>query len=376
VSFFINGPLKAAFLCVMEKKKAAINKAPLLGVVDARFPVIAHHRCAHDTPYTVWAPHRAYQFHGQSYENQQGFRGLRGCIGAAFNLRTHLRKRQEHGHDTWVAFLDLVKAFDTTSREMLWGMLCKLGCPRRFVNRIKAPHGTVIILLKRGDSEIRCPSYGGVRQGDILGPPLFNLYMAAVSLTFKKLKTTADCDVLTCTTGFVIHGVPRKTTGDDVTVNEQLCADDTALMNRTREDLADDLKLLSAHFVDFGMLMHEGAPGKESKTEAMYIARQRARHVDYSTFDGADRSAIALGDCDVFADLTTYNDRRTPGRRLIPFVKRFCYLGSIIDETLNDEEDVSNRILKAPSTFGRCRNEFFARADVPERRGDDFTLHL
>jgi hypothetical protein len=44
------------------KKKAAINKAPLLGVVDARFPVIAHHRCAHDSPHTVWAPHRAYQY--------------------------------------------------------------------------------------------------------------------------------------------------------------------------------------------------------------------------------------------------------------------------------------------------------------------------
>jgi hypothetical protein len=47
---------------VLLKKKAAINKAPLLGVVDARFPVIAHHRCAHDSPYTVWAPHRAYQY--------------------------------------------------------------------------------------------------------------------------------------------------------------------------------------------------------------------------------------------------------------------------------------------------------------------------
>ena len=39
-----------------------MNKAPLLGVVvDARFPVIVHHRCAHDSPCTVWAPHWAYQ---------------------------------------------------------------------------------------------------------------------------------------------------------------------------------------------------------------------------------------------------------------------------------------------------------------------------
>ena len=44
-----------------------MNKAPLLGVVvDARFPVIVHHRCAHDSPCTVWAPHRAHQFLGKS----------------------------------------------------------------------------------------------------------------------------------------------------------------------------------------------------------------------------------------------------------------------------------------------------------------------
>jgi hypothetical protein len=63
------------------KKKAAINKAPLLGVVDAHFPVIAHHRCAHDPPCTVWAPHRAHQSEGATAvaESSGGAKKMRKC---------------------------------------------------------------------------------------------------------------------------------------------------------------------------------------------------------------------------------------------------------------------------------------------------------
>jgi hypothetical protein len=105
------------------------------------------------------------------------------------------------------------------------------------------------------------------------------------------------------------------------------------------------------------MRMHEGAPGKPSKTEAMYIAKQKARYEDYSTFDGADRSVIALDDPDLFADIMI--DQRTPGYRFIPFVRRFCYLGSIIDEKLDDAADVATRIQRASSTFGRHRKKIF-----------------
>ena len=96
---------------------------------------------------------------------------------------------------------------------MLWVVLRKLGCPDRFVARIKALHDEVIVLIRKGDAEIRCDSCGGVRQGDILGPPLFNLYMAAVLLTFKELKQSEDCTFLTSSTGFIFHGVPRTTKG-------------------------------------------------------------------------------------------------------------------------------------------------------------------
>ena len=46
------------------------------------------------------------------HETQCGFRGGRGCGDAIFTLKQLIRKRREHGLETWVLFIDLVKAFD------------------------------------------------------------------------------------------------------------------------------------------------------------------------------------------------------------------------------------------------------------------------
>ena len=66
---------------------------------------------------------------GLDQESQCGFRPGRGCSDAVFTVKMALKKRQEHGLETWVFFLDLVKAFDCVPRELLWVMLCKFGVP-------------------------------------------------------------------------------------------------------------------------------------------------------------------------------------------------------------------------------------------------------
>ena len=53
------------------------------------------------------------------HEMQCGFRGKRGCADAIFTLKQLIRKRREHGLETWVLFIDLVKAFDRVPREAL-----------------------------------------------------------------------------------------------------------------------------------------------------------------------------------------------------------------------------------------------------------------
>ena len=54
---------------------------------------------------------------------RSGFRGNRGTIDELFSICVALQKRKEHNLETWALFIDLVKAFDTVSREALFEQL-------------------------------------------------------------------------------------------------------------------------------------------------------------------------------------------------------------------------------------------------------------
>ena len=53
------------------------------------------------------------------HESQCGFRAGRSCSDAIFTIKMALKKRKEHGLESWVLFVDLVKAFDRVPRELL-----------------------------------------------------------------------------------------------------------------------------------------------------------------------------------------------------------------------------------------------------------------
>ena len=63
------------------------------------------------------------------HEAQCGFRPGRGCADAVFTVKLAMKKRREHGLESWILFIDLVKAFDRVPRELLWCVLLKFGVP-------------------------------------------------------------------------------------------------------------------------------------------------------------------------------------------------------------------------------------------------------
>ena len=79
------------------------------------------------------------------HENQVGFRPKQGCSGGVFNLRIAMKKRREHGCETWLFFLDLVKAFARVPRDMLWSLLSKFGAPPKLIAMLKALHAKVLV---------------------------------------------------------------------------------------------------------------------------------------------------------------------------------------------------------------------------------------
>ena len=61
------------------------------------------------------------------HKSQCGFRPGRGCTDAIFTIKMAFKKRREHGLESWVLFLDLVKTFERVPREMLWEIPGKFG---------------------------------------------------------------------------------------------------------------------------------------------------------------------------------------------------------------------------------------------------------
>ena len=127
------------------------------------------------------------------HEAQCGFRPGRGCADGIFTVKTALRKRREHGLETWVMFLDLVKAFDRVPRELLWKILEKFGVPEKIIFLLRSLHQNVCVKFSVCDIEHSMKSIIGVKQGDILGPVLFTFHIAAIMSTWRKVNLGPVC---------------------------------------------------------------------------------------------------------------------------------------------------------------------------------------
>ena len=84
-------------------------------------------------------------------ESQCGFRKDRGTIDMIFTARQLQEKCQEQNVDLYMTFVDLTKAFDTVSRDGLWKIMAKFGCPPLYIE-IKKRKGAVDRMSKACDN--------------------------------------------------------------------------------------------------------------------------------------------------------------------------------------------------------------------------------
>ena len=96
-----------------------------------------------------------------------------GCQDGSFTLKTLLNLRRIHNLDTYVAFVDLVKAYDTAIHELLVNLLEKFGAPTKMVSAIERMYTGLKVVLKIGNEISYIDQTIGVRQGDPMSPVLF-----------------------------------------------------------------------------------------------------------------------------------------------------------------------------------------------------------
>jgi hypothetical protein len=300
------------------------------------------------------------------HESQCGFRARRGCPDAKMNVRLAVLKRREHGLETWVFLLDIVKAFDRVPRELLWKIMARLGVPAKLIDLLKALHANVKVRFELEGEDTIVVSTVGVKQGDILGPILYLFHGIGMMMVWRA-RCGKDRCVYRTKFDDVLTGRRWKTGGNSgrsclvFEITDSIYADDTADFYCSRKDVDKWVPLLYQCFDDFGLEVHRRAPGDngDSKSAVLFCAAPRSCYTNPDTYDAELREDPS--DDDYFSLDPVVVDGAGSTITIVDNVK---YLGGILTTDAKDDKDVDTRIKKANGAFGGLRKCFFANQSI------------
>ena len=264
-------------------------------------------------------------------ESQCGFRSSRGTVDMVFALRQLQEKSREQQQPLYVAFYDLTKAFDSVHRETLWSILVRYGCPHKFVRIVRLLHdGMEASVLCDGEATPQFPVQVGVKQGCVIAPTLFTLFMGAV-LQIAKPHLTDGVGITYRLAGKVLNlrRLQSKNKVSSSTIVELQYADDTAVCSSTEAGLQRTTDAFANAYRRLGLTLNA------TKTEVLYQpARGYPSLSDSQPKIEADDSVL----------------------RVVP---SFRYLGSCVTNNVSLDQEIENRISSAAASFGKLRRRVF-----------------
>ena len=251
-------------------------------------------------------------------EAQCGFRAARSTIDMVFSVRQLQEKCREQRQPLYLAFIDLTKAFDLVSRDGLFALLQKIGCPPKLLSLIVSFHedmqGTVQF---DGTNSDPFSIKNGVKQGCVLAPTLFGIFF---SLLLKYAFDDSEDGVYIHSRSngglFNLARLRSKTKVLKILIRELLFADDAALATHSEEAMQRLISRLAAACNEFGLTI------SLKKTEIMLQ-------------DVSNTPNISIGE------------------HTLNIVDKFTYLGSTIANNLSLDSELSTRIGKASSSMAR-----------------------
>lgn len=205
-------------------------------------------------------------------KEQAGFTVGRSCSDAITALKIALQALRNLNQDSYVLFINLVKAFDSVNREMLWKLLAKFGIPSELMDVIQKMYTNIKISVSVGKEKNSFDSTSGVKQGDNLAPVLFLFAIMAASKLIDKHWTFAKPDLRTSLKRYLNKKDFAKSQSSIVNFNKSFYADDAAYILVSRLELISASKLIVKQFKRLGLQVHLGIKGSTgSKTEALFI---------------------------------------------------------------------------------------------------------
>ena len=211
-----------------------------------------------------------------------------GCRDGIFTLKTLLILRRNHDLPSYVAFVDLVKAFDTANHELLIKILEKYGAHSKLCDAIRRLYTDLKVALKIGSSIEEILQTVGVRQGDNMAPVLFiflmNAFAESLEAVWEKeglgnILFHRASDLEFENGQLISHSRKKLDKGNIFRIIQSLYVDDGAFVLSSRNQLSIGSNLIFKHFARFGLEMHIGrvvdGKRKASKTEFVFFPQSQ-----------------------------------------------------------------------------------------------------
>ena len=239
-------------------------------------------------------------------DTQNGFRSGRSCIDHVFSLVTILRNRKLTNQQTFLCFVDFRRAFDSVNHDMLFHTLSsKFGIVGKMYKSLLSLYTnpiTRVVLTAPGEiyrtEFFNCPL--GVKQGDILSPTLFSMFVNDLTVELKNSGLGVSLDAVSDETSSSDGKFDSK-----FIVNHLIYADDLVCIAPNANDLQALIDIVSLWCSKFRL------EANLLKTEVLHV---RKSLVPRSKF------------------------RFKFGKRDIQYCQQYKYLGLYIDQFLNFEK--------------------------------------
>ena len=239
-------------------------------------------------------------------EAQGGFRRGRGCTDQTFIVRQLCEKYLAKRKDVFFAFMDLEKAYDRVDRDAMWDVLRIYGVGGRLLKAVRSMYADSKACVRVGDEMSDWFSVEvGLRQGCVMSPWLFNLYMDGV---VREMNARAR--------GMGLKLIDESE--NEWEMNQLLFADDTVIV-------ADSEEKLNQLVSEFGRVCkRRKLRVNVGKSKVMRCTRSE---------DGANLNVRLNGE-------------------VLEEVSQFKYLGSIVAADGGVKADVNHRVNEGCKVLG------------------------
>ena len=269
-------------------------------------------------------------------ETQFGCMAGRGTDDALLLSNIIANSAIEKNINLYKCYIDLVKAYDTVNRDLLFEILKRRGVPPKLLEMIQGLYHNINARVRiNGKLSSPFKLTVGVKQGGVLSGLLWCIYMGAIiELTHNKYRENNLNGInMIYSTDSVkeVSGKKHKTITDNLNIYEVLFVDDWLMMALSMSDLTKMMEIVYSILTMFGLSI------SWPKTQMMIVKRKKMNRNETG---------------EVEEKLFVQN-------KCIEQVLKFKYLGVTENDIANMELEIEKRMLAMRIAFQKYKRRIF-----------------